>query len=274
MSISAATATLLGSGIAAGASVGNTAFNQASTRKAREWSEKMYEKQLQDNLRYSSPEFQVARLRAAGLNPMLAYQGEQTVSPSSYPSSPAAQGTIDASSFANIGLVKAQTDLAKAEADKLNEETAGVKLDNAAKEVVNSFLPYMQQATYDNLLKDLDVKDKDIDLKDVSIDQMRQAINKMISEVKVNEEQVKQITAATRKLNAEADLQEADTKFKKENYYDHNLNPNASWQDQLVNALVAAFAKWKDNPKNKAGILFESFIKALKAPADPLLMQP
>lgn len=253
--MSATAATIIGSGIAAGASVGNTAFNSAQTRKARDWSEKMYERQLQDNLRFSSPEFQVARLRASGLNPMLAYQGDQTVSPSSAPSAPSASGALDASAFANIGLVKAQTDLAEAQADKLREDTKGSALDNQAKEITNLLLPQINQATLENLKKDLDVKD-------VTISQANQAIAKMVSDINLNNEQVKVLTKTVKKLELDNAFQEAVNQYKIP-YYESGVDPDKNWQDMLVKALTSAFIAWKNNKGSALGSFWDTFTKLL-----------
>lgn len=77
----AAGGALLGQGI-------NWAAQGSMNKKTRKWSEDMYARQRADSLAdwsmqnaYNSPEQQMARYRAAGLNPNLIY-GQQTTSPS------------------------------------------------------------------------------------------------------------------------------------------------------------------------------------------------
>lgn len=253
--MSAIAASLIGTGIAAGASIGNTAFNSAQSSRARGWSEKMYYQQLKDNLLISSPKYQVMRLREAGINPMLAYQGDQTVSPASAPSSPTASGALDASAFANIGLVKAQTELAEAQADKLREDTKGSALDNQAKEITNLLLPQINQATLENLKKDLDVKD-------VTISQANQAIAKMVSDIKLNDEQVKVLTKTVKKLELDNAFQEAVNQYKIP-YYESGVDPDKNWQDMLVKALTSAFIAWKNNKGSALGSFWDTFTKLL-----------
>lgn len=253
--MSAIAASLIGTGIAAGASIGNTAFNASQTSRARGWSEKMYYQQLKDNLLISSPKYQVMRLREAGINPMLAYQGDQTVSPASAPSSPTASGALDASAFANIGLVKAQTELAEAQADKLREDTKGSALDNQAKEITNLLLPQINQATLENLKKDLDVKD-------VTISQANQAIAKMVSDIKLNDEQVKVLTKTVKKLELDNAFQEAVNQYKIP-YYESGVDPDKNWQDMLVKALTSAFIAWKNNKGSALGSFWDTFTKLL-----------
>lgn len=253
--MSATAASIIGAGIAAGASVGNTAFNSAQTRKSRDWSERMYFQQLQDNLRNSSPKYQVMRLREAGINPMLAYQGDQTVSPASFPSAPSASGALDASAFANIGLVKAQTDLAEAQADKLREDTKGSALDNQAKEITNLLLPELTRYQVDNLKKDLDVKD-------VSIKQVNKSIEKLVADIKLNDKQVKLLTEQLNKLKLDNEFQEAVNKYKIP-YFDSGVDPDKNWQDMLVKALTSAFIAWKNDKSSSLGKFWDSFKKML-----------
>lgn len=252
--MSATAATIIGSGIAAGASVGNTAFNSAQTRKAREWSEKMYERQIQDNLRFSSPEFQVARLRSAGLNPMLAYQGDQTVSPASAPSSPTASGALDASAFANIGLVKAQTDLAEAQADKLREDTKGSVLDNQAKSIVNELLPHVTKAQFDNLLKDLEVKD-------ATISQTNQTIAKFVSEISLNNKQIKLLDEQINKLKLDNEIQKAINDYKTP-YYKAGVDPDQDWQKMLIKLFASAFLAWREGNNKTLSNLWEKILES------------
>lgn len=252
--MSAIAASLIGTGIAAGASIGNTAFNAAQTSRARGWSEKMYYQQLKDNLLISSPKYQVMRLREAGINPMLAYQGDQTVSPASAPSSPTASGALDASAFANIGLVKAQTDLAEAQADKLREDTQGSALDNQAKSIVNELLPQVTQAQFDNLVKDLQVKD-------ASISEINQTIAKFVSEISLNNKQIKLLDEQINKLRLDNDLQKAINDYKTP-YYKAGVDPDQDWQKMLIKLFASAFLAWREGNNKTLSKLWEKIVES------------
>lgn len=63
----------------------NNRFNSQEAEKNRKWQEQMYERQVQDNLNfwdmqnaYNDPSQQVARLKAAGINPSLALSNIST----------------------------------------------------------------------------------------------------------------------------------------------------------------------------------------------------
>ena len=80
---------IVAAGIGAGASLLGTGASAWHTgrqnKKSRAWSEKMYNRQYQDNLAfwrmqnaYNDPANQMARLKAAGLNPALMYGGSSS----------------------------------------------------------------------------------------------------------------------------------------------------------------------------------------------------
>lgn len=132
----AGAASLAGSGMNA-ASVGKT------NRKTRKWNEKMYATQRQDALadwnmqnEYNSPEQQMARLKAAGLNPHLVYgNGAEAMSgsqprsasveswkpqPAEFDLGGAAQAGIAA--YTDTSLKAAQTDNYKAQTEVLGQD--------------------------------------------------------------------------------------------------------------------------------------------------------
>lgn len=111
-------------------------FNSDEAQKSRDFTALMNEKQNQ----YNSASAQVDRLVAAGLNPALMY-GSSPNNTSDFMNSSAqasSSGSISPMGFdtsgitaaaqgvANIGLVNAQTELAKANAAKIREETEWV----------------------------------------------------------------------------------------------------------------------------------------------------
>ncbi|WVR22154.1 MAG: DNA pilot protein [Malazfec virus 7] len=74
------TAALIGAGASALGGGANAIATASMNKKTREWNEKMYAKQHADNIAswnmqnsYNSPQEQMARLQAAGLNPQLVY---------------------------------------------------------------------------------------------------------------------------------------------------------------------------------------------------------
>lgn len=99
MALTAAAATVLGAGLAAGASVGsgfiNSAMNKKQFERSSKWNEQMYARQMSDQRKlideqrkYDSPVEQLKRIREAGLNPNLmsgAFGGASS-SPVSVPS--------------------------------------------------------------------------------------------------------------------------------------------------------------------------------------------
>jgi len=86
MAIDPGTGYLIGTGVSAAISGGNTYSTGRMNKKNREWAEKMYDKQKEDSKEfwrmqneYNSPQQQMNRLRQAGLNPNLVYgKGAET----------------------------------------------------------------------------------------------------------------------------------------------------------------------------------------------------
>lgn len=117
-------------GAAAGAVVGAgvSAFSQGKmNKKMREWNEKMYARQREDSLsdwamqnEYNSPQAQMARLKAAGLNPNMVYgqgavanssSGPRSSSTGSWsPHTPDYGGIVNAGIYAGLEMeIKKQT---------------------------------------------------------------------------------------------------------------------------------------------------------------------
>ncbi len=120
-------ASLLGTGISAIARSGQN-------KKSRQFTEKMYERQKQDNLdfwnmqnSYNSPEQQMERLRSAKLNPNLVYGNGNAIQPAQLQKAPTAQTPrFEAPNFEGIGTAATtaintmyDTQLKKAQTDKL-----------------------------------------------------------------------------------------------------------------------------------------------------------
>lgn len=119
-------------------------MDQVFAREMAEYQNQQSKEMWQLNNDYNSPVSQVSRLRAAGLNPDLMYSGGAgSLGTASAPSMSGGNGVSggDASYFANVGLIKAQTRLANAQASavgsqvqKNTSETEGVNLDNTLKQ--------------------------------------------------------------------------------------------------------------------------------------------
>lgn len=126
-------------------------FEQQESEKQREWSEQMQDKQNEWSLNmwnktneYNSPSAQVERLREAGLNPL--YYGLDGSSANGLESAQAlgydrasAKGMTNPmqaalEGYSAIKSLKKDLELKNAQIDKLNEDTAGVKLDNEFKD--------------------------------------------------------------------------------------------------------------------------------------------
>lgn len=123
-------------GVEAAQSIINPILQSVQNRQNRKFAEKMYGRQRQDALddwqrqnEYNSPEAQMARFKAAGLNPNLIYgqtnEGATVRSTSAaVPEGEAPQIRADLSRYADIRQTQAQTDLSvKAlETQDLNQE--------------------------------------------------------------------------------------------------------------------------------------------------------
>ena len=139
----------------AGMSVAQSIANKRRAREANEWSEQMYEKQLQDNLKVSSPKFQVQRLREAGLNPALAYNGEQNFSPASFPSAAQNPSNIDFSSLSDLAVKQAQIDNLEADSELKRKDAQGKSIQNEMNEIYLANLPESERLRLENAQQDL-----------------------------------------------------------------------------------------------------------------------
>ena len=128
-------------------SLANNSFNAKEAAKNRRWQEHMYDKQYTDNVNlwqmqqeYNSPENQVARLKAAGINPNLALNQISTGSASSAPvaaqAGSGAQATGTPAHFAgltegvlNLLKSKDERNLLKEQANKLRSNSLLDRID-------------------------------------------------------------------------------------------------------------------------------------------------
>lgn len=121
-----------------GSSFASAAYNAKEAQKDRDFQKSMYEQQVHDNLKfwsmqnsYNLPSAQLQRLQDAGLNPLLMY-GEGGISGNLASQAPqpgtAPHGSTARANFsnpmdvANIGLVQAQADALRAEAESKRQD--------------------------------------------------------------------------------------------------------------------------------------------------------
>lgn len=143
-----ATATLIGTGVAAATGGANMMFTGRMNKKTRKFAEKMYKQQRQDELEfwrmnnaYNHPTAQMERLRNAGLNPHLVYGTGSVGNTSSAPSAPTQprwQGqapqmtpnviTEGIDQYYNLEAKKAQTDNMRAQNTLLQKEAMAKQL--------------------------------------------------------------------------------------------------------------------------------------------------
>lgn len=138
-----ATGTIIGAGINAGSNVLGNVLNWFSNRNANEENREMMREQnqwalqmWQRNNEYNSPQAQMARLRAAGINPALAYANgmdntssavaETADAPTMKPFQ-AVPFQMDPNAFGEAEVQKAQADLFRAQAADLLGETPEAK---------------------------------------------------------------------------------------------------------------------------------------------------
>lgn len=174
----------VGPAIAAGASLVGSALNAGSVarqnKKSRQWSEDMYNKQFQDNIKfwnmqndYNSPEQQMQRLKAANLNPALMYGGSGNSGQAGSISTPDVQQAQFRSpdwGSAGIGAMQAvasiyDLDIKQAQLDNLKADNT-VKLSQAA-----LIASQTDRSEFDLLFES--------ELKEVSADARREQLRKM-----------------------------------------------------------------------------------------------
>lgn len=140
-------APLAAAGIAAAASLAGSGINAMAVgktnRKTRKWNEKMYATQRADALadwnmqnEYNSPEQQMARLKAAGLNPHLVYGNGADATSNQAPRSSSVEGwrpqpaqwdvggaaQAGIAAYTDLNLKAAQTDNYKAQTEVLGQD--------------------------------------------------------------------------------------------------------------------------------------------------------
>lgn len=127
-------------------SLANNSFNASEANKNRRWQEAMYEKQFSDNVElwkmqqaYNTPQQQVERLKAAGINPYLAMQnistGSATSAPQSAQAGSGAQATGTPANFS--GLTDGVLNLLRQKDERrvLKEQAQNIAADSLSKRI-------------------------------------------------------------------------------------------------------------------------------------------
>lgn len=201
------TATAVAAGIGALSSGGQAIAAGKLNKKNRAWQEKMYGIQrgnaLQDwNMQneYNSPKAQLARLKIAGLNPALMYEGTgaggQTATPVRNSDYGNPQTSVPEWGAVGMGIqqavmMNAQIKLMEAQAKKTEQET--VNLGEQKEQII---------ATTGNIKVDTDLKKIELKLKDRTFDDSVNIVNNELQMIEQNVWQQKmanEITDATQK---------------------------------------------------------------------------
>lgn len=205
---------LIGSTIfSTAAAVAQAKANDRRAKEANSWSEKMYEKQLQDNLKMSSPKFQVQRLREAGLNPALAYNSDQTTSPASSPSVTQNPSDMDLNMLSDVALKEAQIENINADTDLKKADTRKRGLESDTLDLRLKALPKSIQLELDNQQADYDKKLSDISVNDWSIAKMQQEVKQSDAEIDRIFAQTELIKKQSGKTDAEIEQIKNDIKL-------------------------------------------------------------
>lgn len=133
-------------------SVANSIFNHGEAKKNREFQREMYDKQVQDNIKfwnlqneYNLPSAQLQRLKDAGLNPLLMYGegGVQNVATGQIQSGTAPHGAQASHNLdlniPNLALLQAQIANIEANTEKTEKESENVEANTSFTKLAEDF---------------------------------------------------------------------------------------------------------------------------------------
>lgn len=187
--------------------------------------------------RYNSPAAQMARLRAAGLNPGLMYSDGSAGMPAAATHSPeqtAPQGKplyLDPNIMANARLADAQADLAKAQANSVEAKTPHEV--NVLQKQIDQM-----QASIDGVYSQIDLNDTQAELNKAYGREVAERVTHWIYE---NKKTAQTLDDFVRKFKADADITESEARMSliKEGQYERELD---AYRFQINSAAKAALA--------------------------------
>lgn len=205
--------TAIGVAGALGANAANAGFASGQTAKQRKYNEAMYSRQLVDTLHYSSPAYQVQKLKEAGLNPYLAVNGGQTIqSPTALPTETAkAQFGNPLETVGQIPLLKAQIDNINADT-RLKEKEAGLKdTEISINKLALENMPEKIRAELDVMWQRLANLGAEGNLTNAKITETLNNAEKLVSESDLSKAQREYIQEQTKYVGAYYELEERKT---------------------------------------------------------------
>lgn len=228
----------------------NREYNLMLAQQQNQWNQEQWEREND----YNTPEAQMERLKQAGLNPDLAYGGQNIAASSPMMTSGAPSNPTDMTALGQkptLGqaiqsalrdsMIGAQIENIKADTEKKKEEAKGQNISNEFQELANALdldakqlannLSAQQAEQAEELFKIIqeDVKIKKETLKGVKLDNIRKDIE--------NEFKKPELKAILKKLENDANLSENDAKFAIESYSLRMLGLETETNADFVNWL-------------------------------------
>ena len=251
----------------------NRRFQLQENERNRQFAVDMWNRQNEYNL----PTNQMSRLREAGINPHLAYSNGTPMNTSNAPASPTGIGSLPAGEAAqlNVGeifnalMMKAQiknidadTEKKKAEKAQVENQTAGIGLDNQIKGIQ---LNYQDKIFASQLgLTEQQIKESESRISSALItdEKARQEIEKIKSDKKLTDQQVQNLKAGIVLINAQVQQALKDAELKEEQKkHTILLKGNVEAQTRLLSAQAGIT---ETEQRYKARLLEQELKKAIE----------
>ena len=271
-----------GAGFGAGAlsSAGSGLFGINQARKNRAFQERMYKKQVEDNIKfwnmtneYNLPSAQVARLRDANLSPLLMY-GEGGMSGNLAQGSPdsataphgdKAQAQIGAEfNLANTELIKAQIDNLRADEMKKINEGLKASADTVKSHLDSDFAKDTWEYRKDQILADANLKFAMAQTEISKRNEIQTNIEHALTEIKLFENEIENRNKMTDQQIKESD-QRIENSIKETAAAVNNMNAQArkAEADAFYSRAMAAIVSAPEYQKAAIKIKAEELRKAI-----------